>query len=134
MRTRTERGFTLVEVMVALIIAGLLLPALLMALANQSEGVAYIRDKSMAQWVASNQLARARIEVAKTQLVFQGEREGVSTMAGRDWYWWIRSDKTEVEDFYRIEVTVALDKLRREQPLYTLSGFLSGPAAVDGDG
>jgi hypothetical protein len=84
--------------------------------------------------VASNQLTQARIEVAKNQLVFQGEREGVSIMAGRDWYWWITSGKTEVDDFYRIEVRVALEKSRRDQPLHTLTGFLSGPAATDDNG
>lgn len=131
---KSGAGFTLIEVMVALIIAGLLLPALLMAFANQADGIAYIRDKSVAQWVASNQLVQIRIEVAKTQRVFRGEREGVSTMAGRDWHWWVISGATEVEDFYRIEVRVALEDSDRDQPLHTLIGFVSGPAGASSDG
>ncbi len=118
----------------ALIIAGLLLPALLMAFGNQADGVAHIRDKSIAQWVASNQLTQARIEIAKTKLVFQGERQGVSSMDGREWYWWLSSSKTEVEDFYRLEVRVAPQEQGQDQPLHTLTGFVSGPAENTGSG
>ncbi len=129
-----QTGFTLVESMVALVIAGLLLPALLIAFGNQADGVGYIRDKSIAQWVASNQMAQTRIEVAKTGLVFRGEREGVSTMTGRDWYWWINSSATDVDDFRRLTVSVALEPSHRDQPLHTLTGFVSGPAPDNNDG
>ena len=127
MRARAQ-GFTLVEVMVALIIAALLLPALLMSFANQADGIGYLRDKSVAQWVAGNELTRVRIDWYATQLIFQGQREGQSSMAGRDWYWWVSSSETDVEDFYRIDVRVALAETESEQPLYTLTGFLSAPA------
>ena len=128
MNCRTEGGFTLIEVMVALLIAGLLLPALLLGFANQSDGVGYLRDKSVAQWVASNQLARSRIEASAGNLLFQGERRGESGMAGRQWFWWVSSSETGIEDFYRIEVRVALTESGYEQPLYTLTGFAAGTA------
>ena len=127
MRARAQ-GFTLVEVMVALIIAALLLPALLMSFANQADGIGYLRDKSVAQWVAANEMVRLRIDWRTTQLIFQGQREGQSSMAGRDWYWWVSSSETGVEDFYRIDIRVALAETESEQPLYTLTGFLGAPA------
>ena len=55
-----QRGFTLVEVMVALIIAAFLLPALLLGFNQQADGISYLRDKSVAQWVASNKMAETR--------------------------------------------------------------------------
>ncbi|MCY4426914.1 MAG: type II secretion system minor pseudopilin GspI [Halieaceae bacterium] len=127
MKTKAQ-GFTLVEVMVALIIAALLLPALVMSFANQADGIGYLRDKSVAQWVAANELTRLRMDWQVTQLIFQGQREGQSSMAGRDWYWWVSSSETDVEDFYRIDVRVALTETENEQPLYTLTGFLSAPS------
>lgn len=121
---KAERGFTLVEVMVALMVIAIALPAMLKALYQQVDGTAYLRDKSIAQWVASNKLAENRIQLARNDVLFRGERNGVDEMAGRDWYWWSTSEPTEVEDFYRLEIVVADDEQRRDQPLYTLVGYL----------
>ena len=44
MNWKASRGFTLVEVMVALIIAAVLLPTLLMAYGSQADGIGYLRD------------------------------------------------------------------------------------------
>lgn len=121
---KAERGFTLVEVMVALMVIAIALPAMLKALYQQVDGTAYLRDKSIAQWVASNKLAENRIQLARNDVLFRGERNGIDEMAGRDWYWWSTSEPTEVEDFYRLEIVVADDEQRRDQPLYTLVGYL----------
>jgi type II secretion system protein I len=66
MRSRAEKprrsaGFTLVEVMVALAIVALALPALLLTLDQQIDGTAYLRDRSLAQIVASNRLTEVRL-------------------------------------------------------------------------
>lgn len=121
---RFRRGFTLVEVMVALMVIAIALPALLKALYQQVDGTAYLRDKSIAQWVANNKLAENRIQLARNDVLFRGERNGVDEMAGRDWYWWTISEPTEVEDFYRLEIVVADAEERRENPLFTLVGYL----------
>ena len=60
---KADRGFTLVEVMVALMVIAIALPALLKALYQQVDGTAYLRDKSIAQWVANNKLAENRIQI-----------------------------------------------------------------------
>ena len=54
-------GFTLVEVMVALAVVAVALPALMVALYQQIDGTAYLQDKSLAHMVATNKLTEIRI-------------------------------------------------------------------------
>jgi len=124
--TGSCRGFTLVEVMVALAIVALALPALLVALSRQVDATGYLRDKSIAQMVASNKLTELRIVSRARQSVLQGRESGSSEMADREWYWWMDSQPTEVPEFYRVEIDIALEEDGAEQPLYTLVAFLNG--------
>ena len=129
---KADRGFTLVEVMVALMVIAIALPALLKALYQQVDGTAYLRDKSIAQWVATNKLTENRIQLARNDALFRGERNGVEQMADRDWYWWTTSEPTEVEDFYRLEIVVADAEDGRDQPLFTLVGYLHAQNVTTG--
>ena len=52
-------------------------------------------------------------------------------MAGRDWYWWLDSQPTQVTNFYRVEIDVAASEEQRDQPLYTLVAFLSADLRAD---
>lgn len=51
------RAFTLVEVMVALAVVSVAVPALLLTLSQQLDGTRYLQDRVQAQWVAANRLA-----------------------------------------------------------------------------
>ncbi len=76
------RGFTLVEVMVALAIVAIALPAVLMALYQQVDDTAYLRDKTMAQMVAANKLAEMRLVIASTRVLSAGKDTGIATTGG----------------------------------------------------
>jgi general secretion pathway protein I len=130
MKTRSSRqsGFSLIEVMVAILITGMALPPLLMAFGQQSGGIAYLRDKSIAQWVASNKLEETRLLLARSQRLFKGKRSGSTEMADREWFWWMSSQATSVEDFYRVEVRIAESEQDEEQPMVTLVGFMAAKA------
>ena len=128
------RGFTLVEVMVALAIVAIALPALLMALYQQIDDTAYLRDKTLAYMVAENKLAEIRLVIGSTRNLSAGKDSGLASMADRDWYWWVETKTTEVENFFRVDITVSLDEQQQEQPLYTLSAFMSGDLETDDEG
>lgn len=128
------RGFTLVEVMVALAVVAVALPAVMMSLYQQTDDTAYLRDKSMAHMVAANKLAEMRLVVASTRNLSAGKDSGLAQMADRDWHWWVETKTTEVEQFYRVEISVAFEEEQREQPLYTLNAFMSGDLQMDLEG
>ncbi len=124
-RLLQQRGFTLVEVMVALAVVAIALPALLVALSQHVDATGYMRDKSLAQLVAANKLEELRILSRAGQSLLRGQDSGVSGMAGRDWHWWLDSEPTQVTNFYRVEIDIATSEEGRNQPLYTLVAFLS---------
>jgi general secretion pathway protein I len=124
-RNQRQRGFTLVEVMVALAVVAIALPALLVTLNQHVDATGYLRDKSMAQMVAANKFEELRILSRAGQSLLQGKESGVSSMAGREWYWWLESQPTEANNFYRVAIDVAADEEQGATPLFTLVAFLS---------
>lgn len=131
MGRRQSRGFTLVEVMVALAIVALALPALMFALQQQVDATGYLRDKSMAHAVAANKLSEVRILAVARGDLLKGLESGITTMGERDWYWWMESKLTEVPLFYRLQIDVALNEEDAESPLYTLVAFLPADLTAD---
>lgn len=125
------RGFTLVEVMVALAVVAIALPALLLALSQQVDATAYLRDKSLARMVAANKLVELRILARARRDLPSGERSGVTTMAGRDWYWWLNSTPTVSDNLLQFEIDVAATEIPEEQPLFTLVAYLSSDFRED---
>jgi len=119
-----HNGFTLVEVMVALAIVAIAVPALLFALFQQLDGTEYLRDRSIASWIATDRMSELRLVVAKQGAVPKGELLGETRLAERDWYWWIEQQATEIPGFIRVDVKVSLEA-ERTQPLHTLTAFVT---------
>jgi general secretion pathway protein I len=111
--------------MVALAVVAIALPALLVALSQHIDATGYLRDKSVARQVAANKLEELHILSRATRSLLRGKDSGVAPMAGRDWYWWLDSQPTEQDNFYRIEIDVAASEEQRDQPLFTLVAFFS---------
>ena len=126
-----ERGFTLIEVMVALAVVAVALPALLFILVQQVDGTAYLRDKTLASWVASNKFNEFELIVMQSGEVPKGEQRGKAELLGRDWFWRIEREDTALEGFYRVTIDVAVDE-SMEPTLYSLSGFFVPPVPDNG--
>src|SRR5690554_2492547 len=82
-----HHGFTLIEVLVALLVLALALTALQLRITQHLDSAAYLRDKTIAGWVALNQLELLRISEDLASPVPAGVQQGTAVMAGRNWYW-----------------------------------------------
>jgi general secretion pathway protein I len=117
-------GFTLVEVIVALAVVAVALPALLFALSQQIDSTGYLRDKSLANMVANNKLAELRLLTAARRDLLSGRDSGSDELAGREWHWWLQTEGTEVAGFFRVQIDVAAAADGQNQPLVSLVAFM----------
>jgi general secretion pathway protein I len=99
------RGFTLIEVLVALAIVTVGMAAVLGTLTSSADTVTYLRDKTFATWVALNQIATVRL-AASSQAPPSGESDGDTDFAGRKWHWHQSVNGTQVPGMVKIDVSV----------------------------
>ena len=101
--SRGAGGFTLLEVLVALLLLSLALVALMRLSALDLRASAQLRDTTFAQWVAANVLAESRL---RSELPPLGRSNGEARMAGQRWRWELAVSQTEAADVRRMDVTV----------------------------
>ena len=124
LRSRAN-GFTLIEVMVAMAVVAVALPALLFALIQQVDGTGYLRERTLASWVAANKLSELQLIVANSGTIPSGDLEGESRFADRDWHWGIEQQTTELPGFIRIEIAIGLLDDQEQQYLHRTVAFLT---------
>ncbi len=115
------KGFTLLEVLIALVVIALGLAALVKTSSHYVDNHTYLRDKTFAHWVAMNVITE--LHVKRTWLPI-GKKTGDSTMVQRTWYWTILTTATLDETLRRVIVKVSTDEAQRES-LLILTGFIS---------
>ncbi|BCD99106.1 type II secretion system minor pseudopilin GspI [Marinagarivorans cellulosilyticus] len=86
-------GFTLIEVMVALMIIGLALPALMARMSTMANTVGYSRDLTIAHWVAENKVQEMYLAETLQNVVPTGRQAGDIEMAGIIWDWKIEAEE-----------------------------------------
>lgn len=123
---RRTRGFTLVEVLVALAIVAIGMAAVLGTLTTSANTVSYLRDKTFAQWVALNQIANLRLS---GQMTRTGNSEGDTDYAGRKWHWRQEVNATEIPGVVRIDVRVRPADVKGDDK----SGWYTTVSGIQGD-
>ncbi len=119
-RTRMA-GFTLVEVMVALIVVSLAALAVHTQVLQSARNSRLIQQRTLASWIAMNKVTELRLAEG---LPGTGRDDGELEYAGRDWVWEsnVEPPSADVQNFVRIDVTVALAD-RRDEILASSVGF-----------
>jgi general secretion pathway protein I len=100
-----QRGFTLIEVLVALVIVAFGMGAVLSALSGAAVNVSALREKTLAQWVALNRIADVRLDLQPPQVgTIEGDVQG---FANGNWHWQqIVSNVQEIPGLIQITVRV----------------------------
>jgi general secretion pathway protein I len=123
---RRGRGFTLVEVLVALAIVAIGMAAVIGALSSSASTVAYLRDKTFAQWVALNQIATLRLS---GQMTPTGTSDGNTDFADRSWHWRREVTATQVPGVVRIDVKVRPADVKGDDD----NGWFTTVSGIQGD-
>jgi len=120
----SQRGFTLLEVMVALAVIVFSLAAVIKTVTSTTSNTIHIRDKTFAYWVAQNQLAEIELTTGSPK---KGFTDGEEELAGLTWHWTRKIEGTEDPDTNRVEVSVRKDEDKSAQNYATLITLVFSP-------
>jgi general secretion pathway protein I len=119
-----QRGFTLLEVMVALAVIAFALAAAVSAVSGNSRNAAGLQQRTYAHWVAMNKMVELRIS---QQWPATRTTKGSALMARHEWFWSMKVSKTPNIHIRRVDIMVRPNE-DDESPLVTLTGFVGRPA------
>lgn len=102
-RRYKKKGFTLIEVMVAMAVFAIAGVALVSSTNTHFINLTTLETKMMANWVASNQLVEASLD---TTWPLKNNKKGKVELAGREWFWLQKVAKTNDQDMVQVSIEV----------------------------
>ena len=119
-RRKRQRAFTLIEILVAVTIIAVALGAIVRGMAMYANNAGYLRQKTVALWVAHDRLTELELEPAWPA---EGRSDGDAEMGGFKWRWFVEVKKTPDDRLRRIDIRV--QRKEKEVDVATLSAFIS---------
>lgn len=117
-----KAGFSLLEVMVALVIIGVALGAVIQTVGVAAHHQSIVGERTFARWVAMNQLAQLKL---KHEWPSIGTSNGSEKMANVGWVWKQKTLNTADEKVRRVEVSVWNENRTEGSPNAFVVGFLA---------
>lgn len=118
---RHARGFTLLEVMVALVVLAIGLGGAISRMGSYANNAGYLKEKTVALWVAHNRLTEIEVAPAWPDL---GKSDGEAEMAGGKWKWYVEVVKAPDDDKLR-RIDIRVQRKDGDEDLAQLTGFIS---------
>ena len=121
------RGFTLLEMLIAIAIIGVIGAAVSTAVGGVANQTRSLEQRTVASWIASNHLTRMRmLQRREPQSLPEGTKQTRLVFADRQWEVETEVKSTDHPWIRRVEVSVfeATDEAGRQGPYGQLSGFL----------
>lgn len=115
-------GFTLLEVLVALMVVAVSLAAVASEMVQMIDAATTMQNRTYASWIAHNKIAEMRLaNVIPDVSASSGEVD----YAGREWAWRAVVSETGVTNLYRVDVTVSFPG--GEPIMRPVTGFIGEP-------
>lgn len=123
-RNARQKGFTLLEIVIALAIVAVAFLAIATAMNQHVNTAAGLEQRLLASWVASNKIAEIRFQ-AKVEKVKTGTRSETVELGGRRWRTRAKIEKTDVERVFLVSIEVHDDARREDAPFSVLQSAVS---------
>jgi general secretion pathway protein I len=125
------RGFTLIEVLAALVIVALGMLGVIEAVTQSARNGTYLREKTLAHWIALNVITEKRLQPEPPPVT---ESSGDVEFAGQRWRWSMQVTQTQVASLRRMDVSVRPADAADSSALATVTGFYGTAIGAAGGG
>jgi general secretion pathway protein I len=130
-RGGSARGFTLIEVLAALVIVALGMLGVIEAVTQSARNGTYLREKTLAHWIALNVITEKRLQPEPPSVT---ESSGDVEFAGQRWRWSMQVTQTQVASLRRMDVSVRPADAPDSSALATVTGFYGTAIGAAGGG
>jgi general secretion pathway protein I len=125
------RGFTLIEVLAALVIVALGMLGAIEAVNQSTRNATYLREKTLAHWIAMNIVTEQRLQPEPPST---NEQKGEIEFADERWHWTLKVTQTAVQTMRRMDVSVRRATAPEGTVLASVSGFYGTAIGAAGGG
>ena len=120
------KGFTLLEVLVALLVIAMTMTAASQSVSSSSRTLSRLQESTFARWVAESEMANIQLGLVKPTA---GLASGETLLGGRQWQWQRSITVAADPELRRVKIAVATTD--HHQPSSTLVAFVLAKPQAD---